>query len=61
MIVKAPHDFNVSVDPTIVKVFRPGEKASFRITVETPSNANAGDYYVFFKVDSEGLLSLGDA
>jgi len=62
VLTKIPTDFNVTVEPESIAVLKPGEKAVFTVTVETPSDANAGDYYVFLKAvsdeDEAPLVSL---
>ena len=52
VLIKVPQDFNVTVEPDVVSVLKPGEKTIFTIKIETPSDANAGDYYVFLKAVS---------
>jgi len=52
VLKKVPQDFNVTVEPDVISVLKPGEKALFTIKIETPPDANAGDYYIFLKAVS---------
>ncbi len=57
-VASAPSGFTVSVDPQSVLLLRPGERATFTVTVTTDPTVDAGDYYITLTVRADQLDSV---
>jgi len=50
-----PNGFTVNVDPVNVLVLKPGDTATFTVTITTTGDINTGDYYLTFVVKADQL------
>jgi uncharacterized membrane protein len=50
-----PSGFTVNVDPVNVLVLKPGDTATFTVTITTTGDINTGDYYLTFVVRADQL------
>jgi uncharacterized membrane protein len=50
-----PKGFTVNVDPVNVLVLKPGDTATFTVTITTTGDINTGDYYLTFVVKADQL------
>jgi Predicted membrane protein len=51
--VSVPSDFTVDVNPPNVLLLKPGDTATFTVTVSTQATVDAGDYYVTLVVKAD--------
>uniref|UniRef100_A0A7C1GLI1 Alpha-galactosidase NEW3 domain-containing protein n=1 Tax=Thermofilum adornatum TaxID=1365176 RepID=A0A7C1GLI1_9CREN len=50
-----PKGFTVNIDPVNVLVLKPGDTATFTVTITTTGDINTGDYYLTFVVKADQL------
>ncbi|UNQ73574.1 NEW3 domain-containing protein [Infirmifilum sp. NZ] len=57
-VLNAPSGFTVSVTPTSVAQLKPGDTATFILSISTDSTINTGDYYVTFAVTGDQVDAM---
>ena len=53
LLDKVPTDMNVTVTPESIQELKPGNTASFILSIQSDPSMSSGDYYILFRVSSD--------